>query len=427
MKTLSRAQFGNLYGSIATQFKREIEDHLSQLHAGVFHIQFEKPHAFKALKIYNTEKEFLRLRGVYLYRDMQEVTVHEEDYSWAMGGKRLNVDYTFSFNKTMVDDMIFTNENRPWVNITFREPRTIDALTVLTRTRDASYRHANYLAVAVSPDGKTFHQVYSVADQLENLVDKIASSFPDPAYGLNRAQLRLAVKMILYVRCEYDAKYERWVLEGQKLDLNTQDIKDKINEKLLPQKIQITNSDGLVKSFAVWTEEEKRAYVEATRKVIDLLYMFTPHVFYSFGTLLGFIREKNFFIPYDHDIDICFVVDGSKYLTFESLAAELIPYLKYRGVTVVNRVATNLYTVAYKKSPYFDLFPVLEDKTGMCSLGTVNRYRVPKEVLYPTIPMDILGVSCPIPRSPFECLRYFYGDTWRTPIDCRNRVSMNAT
>lgn len=425
MKTLSRAQFGNLYGSIATQFKREIEDHLSQLRNGVFHIQFEKAYAFKALKIYNTEKEFLRLRGVYIYHDTQEIALSENDFTWSMGGKRLNVEYTFRFNRTADSEMLFTNENRPWVTVTFKELQSIDKLRILTRNQD--YRKANYLAVAVSSDGKNFAQVYSVADRLHALVDRISASFQDAAYGLSRQQLRLAVQMIVYVLCEYDALYERWVLQGESVDLNTQDIKDKINEKLLPKKIQITNSDGLVKSFAVWTEEEKRSYVEATRKVIDLLYMFTPHVFYSFGTLLGFIREKNFFIPYDHDIDICFVVDGSKYLTFESLAAELIPYLKYRGVTVVNRIATNLYTVAYKKSPYFDLFPVLEDKTGMCSLGTVNRYRVPKEVLYPTIPMDVLGVSCPIPRSPFECLRYFYGDTWRTPIDCRNRISMSAT
>ena len=184
MKVLTAETFDIIYTTITKKFKENIQFHIDQLKNGSFSFKFDETQKIKSIKIFNIEKEFLRLRGVYIYHKNEEILLNSDNYTWFMGGKRLNIEYDFVFNKIINDDMIFTNEYRPWVTVTFKNPQKIDSITILTRIKDIYYRKSNYLALDVSKDGKEYQRLFTVADLLESLIDKVTDSFSESEFNL---------------------------------------------------------------------------------------------------------------------------------------------------------------------------------------------------------------------------------------------------
>ena len=140
------------------------------------------------------------------------------------------------------------------------------------------------------------------------------------------------------------------------------------------------------------------------------------HSFFAYGTLLGFVRETTYFIPHDHDIDIICIVPLKKYKTNKVFFDEISLYLDENGIRITN-YNKNCLHIKYG-SHELDIFCGLEDTDGGIIIVPYNRGKyLNASFLFPTTEMDIMGISCPVPKEPITFLESYYGSNWRIPID----------
>ena len=219
--------------------------------------------------------------------------------------------------------------------------------------------------------------------------------------------------MIILAKLEYFNNFNDTFYMCNKLNIDAFAVKYFINNRILQDKnYQITLKYGTKRTFNLWKYEEKFDYLKKTRDVIDILYKISPYIFYAYGTLLGFIRENDGFIPYDYDIDIIMIVESDKFLDLSEFENFFIPFLRKNNIEIVKH-GLSYYHIKYNNSPRFDIFPGIKDKVGNVYYHGIVCPDI--KYIYPTIDIDIMGIKCPIPRNPFYFFDTWYGKDWRIP------------
>lgn len=388
------------------------------LRKGLVDIKFNESN-LKSIKIYHTQNRFLMIRGIKLIMNGEELQYNSiPEYKVTNGIQHGKRDPNFKFNDIVNPFMIKTpsRKEQALLQIEFDMPVTLDEIIIYTGKEEYGLRDI-YLNIDIITDDGALVPIYNYQDQIESYVKKISEEI-DIAQA-TRGQIYIVTQILLYMNNDSFRDILIQLKSAEKEGLNSSILKDCLNEMLLPRKRKITFGHGYVYTFDFWSEKEKIDYLTKANAVIDILRKeISPTIFYAYGTILGFIREKDYFIPHDYDLDVMLVVRKSQYKTYDEVSAAVQKVLTSHGVTVLKDVKRNggLF-VTYQKSKRFDIYMCIEEDGLVKRKGIYYKY----EDLDPVIYIDILGVPCPLPRNPFSFLDRAFGKDWRIPKDIKTR------
>lgn len=146
----------------------------------------------------------------------------------------------------------------------------------------------------------------------------------------------------------------------------------------------------------------------------DILKEIGIDIYLSFGTLLGAVRDKDF-IKNDYDIDV--------YIKDELLLFNNLSKLKDCGMELIRVIKHKIYTFRYKNSScYIDLY-ILTSRHNIwglycyriCDFYIPKKYLKDGEILF-------LERKFKCPQSPERLLRFFYYNSWNTPISHQESI-----
>jgi len=163
-------------------------------------------------------------------------------------------------------------------------------------------------------------------------------------------------------------------------------------------------------------------------QMLNEIFVETNHhdikVFAIYGTLLGFIRDKDF-IKFDFDMDLGIFVDTQE--TFRQLENVLLPlgYRKVREFELHNLITEQTYNKNGLEVDFFGIFPYenkyitygfyQDTNVHYDSADLFNvRYHI-MEIEHAVETINIHGVDITIPRDYEYMLKLFYGENWRIP------------
>ena len=409
-----------LENTLCSVIRQHIADNYSAypsqeyLQQGVVDIRFEKVSA-KKIRIYHTHNKCLLLRGIKLFSEGSQIENEDIPPSTSSSGAlyknaQLNVRFNEIVKPYMVRTKAFREET--FLEIEFERPLCIDQMILYTGKGQNGIR--DYcLAVDVFDDGNRKLAVYNYQKILNSYAEKISQEVQVP--GATPEQLLRIAVVMLHTANDSFKSIVKQLKAVQEAGLDASLVKDYVNSILYPSKRQVTFGHGCRHTFNFWSEDEKKDYLIKANCVIDILRKeITPAVFYAYGTILGFIRERNYFIPHDYDLDVMLVAHRSDYDSYEDLEEKVIAALKRNGVTYIRLVRKyGGIFVKYQKSPRFDIYLCFEEDGLVERMGIFYRYAD----LEPPIPINILGIDCLIPRNPFSFLDRAFGRDWRIPKD----------
>ena len=374
--------------------------------------------------IENVEQDFLHLRGVKIFSKGKEIDgdslpkyqCHAKSEwkdiplaeKYRIGD--IKKDYAFHTKKGKNTDCRFS--------IAFDEPVRIDKIQIILR-RHKAWRSKSCRITVLDKLGNE----NVVFDNPKRIIESLSKHSKKAFRNTDYTEEQCKYLMYLFFSILHDPeKYSRpsWMTILQQAEshgLDQDSIKRFLNESVLLEKRLQFCSFGLVKTFRCWTDGELHDFLLTTREAIDAIKPFCPDTFYTFGTLLGFIREQRGFIPHDVDIDIMCLFNERDYKSLSDVKEEFFPYLESNGFKIVEAWNT-AYHVTYKGSNRFDIFPALIHENGEVTSypARIGRY-LTVDYLVPTIDIEVSGISCPIPKNPFRFLETVYGKDWRVPVD----------
>lgn len=125
----------------------------------------------------------------------------------------------------------------------------------------------------------------------------------------------------------------------------------------------------------------------------------------GYGSVLGAMREHDF-IAHDEDIDLILHADQRQTLL------DLLPALVKRGFEIARWDKRGLLSVT-RDGEYIDfyIFSPLSDKLYDCCGEPL-----PRKFLDDSKTIDFLGLQVCVPADTEEALEFWYGPSWRTPI-----------
>ena len=386
----------------------------------------------KSLKIHkNIAYQYVHFKGIYIYKKNDMLIGPDECPGFTMTYGELYNPLKFgefNFNKIYEPYYLHTKGYKEdnYVNIIFNNAIYVDKIKIYTRndTKEMSYR-ANSLIVEITDTDNHKYEIFNYLSLIEEfsefIVKKLGITYCHNLFSID--DMNLVTKIILSFRNDCYYALSNYIHKLNGTDINIYYVSRYINEVILANsKLKYFLSFGLRDNyFLTYSDLQKKSYLTASLYVISVLKEICPNVSFCFGSLLGFVREPNGFIPHDYDLDIMICFD-SNCADHEKYSNQVYELLVSKNVTVLYRWP-EIFHVSYLNSTRFDIFVFFQEGNNI-NIGSPKRVDMEMNDLFPTIDIDILGVSCPIPRNPFKYLSKVYGSNWRQSIDKDVNITM---
>jgi len=321
-----------------TEHKNEIPSE-DLLLSGKININIYRP--IKRFRIYCTKPKSLHLRGVYLYKSGDIIPLEKSMFTISHGKLFQADSFEFVFN-TIVSPFMFHTENdieNNYIDIRFNNELAVDSMSIYTRNSDRlSALRANTIAIKFYDVNNNIvlnyeyeklivqaaHRIYN------NLIGNVLSK--PYSYEISIG----IILVILYARNGLFTEVSKNIKQLEIKGVKTSYIKKYINEFIISKtEFKYTLNYGVSKkTFSSFNDDEKYSYLSSSLNVVKILQKSFPCTYFAFGTLLGFIREKDYFIPHDYDIDITVVGQTSSFSNIDLMKECLIELLKNNNVIV---------------------------------------------------------------------------------------------
>ena len=172
---------------------------------------------------------------------------------------------------------------------------------------------------------------------------------------------------------------------------------------------------GFTKTFRFWSIDEKTNYLKAASKATKILNEEGWPTYFSYGTILGLIRDGDL-IEHDDDIDLTTIVKPELIAQYGTPIKALEEKLKAVGLNprgefkYHRHITIDGYTL--------DVFVAVENK-DLITMCCHKLCDIPKESVYPLesrIFSSYKSTQIITPCKPIDFLEAYYGKTWQTPL-----------
>ena len=186
------------------------------------------------------------------------------------------------------------------------------------------------------------------------------------------------------------------------------EIRKVASDAILFEREREWSSHGIWRSFRFWSLTEKKAYLEKCSNLISYLRNLTPYVVFGFGSILGFVREKDF-IAHDDDMDLLLAFPMGLVRDFTDAKKLVKDYLSAGGFEPYNEGLTHMTVNGA------DVFIGFIDADSSVSWFPSKRGGLEFNDVFPSITREIFGIECELPANPEKYLEVTYGLNWRDP------------
>ena len=189
-------------------------------------------------------------------------------------------------------------------------------------------------------------------------------------------------------------------------------FRDAITSRLLHDRGIEWTTHGPSRPFRLWAAGERQAYVAASAAIATELASLTLNVSLGFGSVLAAVRDHAL-IPHDDDIDLIVGFEPDEAPTIEAALARLTNHLRQRGFEVSGEFLVHRH-VRRPGERRVDVFVgIFEDQRIAWYPGP--REGLPRDVVFPAVTTELLGVEVRIPREAEHYLEHVYGPGWSVP------------
>lgn len=384
---------------------------------GVLHIRLTQV-TIDRLRIELPTSQFLHLQSVGLTTTddispagLAARTKFEASSWYADTEQRFDAEALFDFDNPTGTTIHTGRGPASWVEMTFNPPLEISEIRLRNVGRAFGQR-ARGVRVHVGSPGADHETVYDSgarADELQTLLHALAHQSPAEIYedllplttilGLTivgrYAEARALMKSCKAISPDARKEYRRAVNQGL----------------LIGRSVEWT-AHGPQRSFRFWTEAEKFDYIQFAVSVVDDLTTLSSSVAFGFGAALAVVRNGDL-IPHDDDLDLIIGFEPDEATTLAEAHALVENFLRPLGYSVTGEFFGHRHVSkpGHKKVDVF--VAIFEGDHIAWYPGT--RGSLHRDDMFPLSTGTMLGVSCPLPRSPLIYLETLYGPDWRNP------------
>ncbi len=304
--------------------------------------------------------------------------------------------------------LVHTRADQPaWVEVSLRRPLPVTRIRVRNVTDDAA-RTARAIRVSARSRWRT-KIIYDGRAALRAWGDIVTAA--QAAAPSTPSTTALIHALDLTVRGDYGRAHT--YLASKVADEGARRwFRGALNESLLPARHIEWTVHGPKRPFRNWSDAERQAYVADGAQVVDALRSLTPDVCFGFGSVLAVVRDHAL-IPHDDDIDIIIGFEPAAASTLAEGLRLVEEHLRPLGFDVSGGFAAHRH-VRRPGRKHVDVFVGL-DEGETISWYPGARGNLTREIVFPPIAAELLGVSCLIPAQPEVYLERLYGTGWRVP------------
>ena len=340
--------------------------------------------------------------------------------AWPGYGKHLQKGYLFDpeFRGTGIHTR---KEHRPWVELRFTEPVTVDRILLRNRDNNTALRARGIRVLVCTAEGR-WCTVYDggarerafIADceEIYGPVDGVMEDDDSdrPARASIGADL-VRILTQLQLR-EYDASLVRELRQLKISEADKRRFRELVSKQVLFDRELEWTSHGIRRSFRFWTEPEKESYVEYAMDLVKDLRDLSENVCLGFGSVLAAVRDHDL-IPHDDDLDIIMAFEPSQAATIADALRLLEEFLKARDYVVAG-ANTAHRLVSRPGIKKVDVFVGIFEGDNIAWFPG-HRGALSREMIFPSQEIEFLGVKSAVPAEPEKYLEQIYGPSWSVP------------
>jgi hypothetical protein len=304
-----------------------------------------------------------------------------------------------------------------WVSLEFDVAHRIAEVHVYNRD-DMWASRAWGLVIELSLDGQIWQEIYNHGARQMQLIQCLHAAVDHP--GHNAHDRRTALECVEIVRMLFAGQQDACVARLEQMQwqdaVAATEIRRQITSAVLAGCQLVWNSHGVVRPFRYWSVDEKTAYLQQVKELVEDLRRLSTSVCLGFGFVLAHVRDGDL-IPHDDDLDVLIAFDRRECPSISQGLRLLRAHLAECGY----EVSGDLFSHRWVMKPGWNwAFPYVDVFVGLVEDGRVSWYPSARGLLetqdvFPPLVVQQFGIECLIPRNPLKYLALTYGEHWRRP------------
>ncbi|RWC32696.1 hypothetical protein [Mesorhizobium sp.] len=220
----------------------------------------------------------------------------------------------------------------------------------------------------------------------------------------------------LIASARYDEACTQFRDDQSLTNAEKREIIEAINKTCLFRRGLEWTNHGILGTFRFWNFQDKAEYLRRANEIANLVMAeITPHVCFGFGSVLGYVRGRDF-IPHDDDMDLIIALPTRADIKYSTVKQSLKEVFEREGYRVVGDENLSHLTVARGEFAGTDIFIGFVDPDDSVSWFPSRRGISRFAEVFPAQWVNWFGVDCPMPADPEKYVAAVYGEDWREPI-----------